>query len=118
MSNSTNNKRCGYMGSAFTLLLTLALLFGMVYSYHNIVDPVTKYGLIIVMLVLQIILQIRNFMRVPSDDKDSWGGISLIFTIIVIGIVVVGSLWIMKNLNENMMPSMKMTHTVTKTQAP
>ena len=40
-------------------------------------------------------------MNTASEER--WNLIAFLFTLLIIGIVVVGSLWIMYNLNINMM---------------
>lgn len=38
-----------------------------------------------------------------TSSEERWNTVALLFTAMIIGIVVVGSLWIMYNLNINMM---------------
>lgn len=59
---------------------------------------------VLLLALLQLIIQIRSFFRLDTfGDKDHWNLVSLVFTVIVLAIVVGGSLWIMYNLNYNMM---------------
>ena len=55
----------------------------------------------------QAILQLVFFMQVGLEHKPHWNIISLLFTVLVIVIVVGGSVWIMNNLNYNLMPMPK-----------
>lgn len=38
-----------------------------------------------------------------TSSEERWNLVALVFTVLIIAIVVVGSLWIMYNLNINMM---------------
>jgi cytochrome o ubiquinol oxidase operon protein cyoD len=38
-----------------------------------------------------------------TSSEERWNLVALVFTVLIIAIVVVGSLWIMYNLNVNMM---------------
>jgi cytochrome o ubiquinol oxidase operon protein cyoD len=61
------------------------------------------YTWVTILAVLQIISQVIFFLRMNGrTEDDRWNRISLIFTILIIAIVVCGSLWIMYNLNYNM----------------
>ena len=43
------------------------------------------------------------FLHMNTSSEERWNLVALLFTAMIIGIVVVGSLWIMYNLNINMM---------------
>ena len=51
--------------------------------------------------VVQLIVQMVFFLHIGRGSR--WKLLTFIFTIIVVGIVVIGSIWIMHNLNYNMM---------------
>ena len=52
--------------------------------------------------VMQMLLQLRFFLHVGSESGPKWQSMSFVFTIIMLLIVVVGSLWVMINLNYRM----------------
>lgn len=53
--------------------------------------------------VVQIVVHLVYFLHMNTKSEGGWNLIALIFTGLIIAIVVVGSLWIMYNLNVNMM---------------
>ncbi|WP_118985116.1 cytochrome o ubiquinol oxidase subunit IV [Photorhabdus sp. CRCIA-P01] len=53
--------------------------------------------------VVQILVHFIYFLHMNTSSEERWNLVALLFTILIIGIVVVGSLWIMYNLNINMM---------------
>jgi cytochrome o ubiquinol oxidase subunit IV len=93
------------VGFALSIILTL-MSFGCVMSGavpHNLVMP----G-IMVLCVAQVLVQLVFFLHLSAKpgqrDNLSIG----VFTVLIIAIVVVGSLWVMHNMNEYMMhPAMQ-----------
>ena len=55
------------------------------------------------MALLQILVQLGYFLHMNTKSDEWWNMISFVFTVLIIAIVVIGSLWIMFHLNHNMM---------------
>jgi cytochrome o ubiquinol oxidase operon protein cyoD len=53
--------------------------------------------------VLQLFVQLLFFLHLGRESRPRWNLIVLAFAVIVVGILVAGSLWIMSNLNYHMM---------------
>lgn len=53
--------------------------------------------------ILQALLQLIFFLHLGLESKPHWYMITLLFTILIAIIVVGGSIWIMSNLNYNLM---------------
>jgi cytochrome o ubiquinol oxidase operon protein cyoD len=58
---------------------------------------------VVAMAVVQIFVHLIYFLHMNSSSEERWNLVALVFTVLIIAIVVVGSLWIMYNLNINMM---------------
>ncbi|WP_122519148.1 cytochrome o ubiquinol oxidase subunit IV [Pannonibacter phragmitetus] len=56
--------------------------------------------------VVQILVHMVYFLHMNSRSDEGWTMLSMIFTVIVVVIMLAGSLWVMYNLNTNMMPQM------------
>ncbi len=86
-------------GLGFSLLFTF-LAFGLV-AKHAIA---TKYIYIslAVLAIFQLIAQVVCFLRLNTTREGKWNTMPFLFTILVILVLVIGSLWIMFNLNYNM----------------
>ncbi|GGB66245.1 cytochrome o ubiquinol oxidase subunit IV [Blastomonas aquatica] len=54
--------------------------------------------------VVQIIVHMVYFLHMSPKAEGGWTLTSLIFTLIVVVIMLSGSVWVMSNLNANMMP--------------
>jgi cytochrome o ubiquinol oxidase operon protein cyoD len=54
--------------------------------------------------VAQIVVHLVFFLRVNHSSGERWNLLALLFTVLVLVIIVGGSMWIMHNLDHNMMP--------------
>jgi len=53
--------------------------------------------------VVQILVHLVCFLHMNASSEERWNLVAFVFTLLIIAIVVVGSIWIMWSLNENMM---------------
>lgn len=60
---------------------------------------------IITLAIIQLMIQLVFFLHLGSEEKPRWNLLTFLFMMMVLLIIVVGSLWIMNNLNYNMMMS-------------
>lgn len=60
--------------------------------------------IIVALAIAQVLVQLYFFLHLGHEARPRWKLIVLLFMLLVLGIVVFGSLWIMQNLNYNMMP--------------
>jgi cytochrome o ubiquinol oxidase operon protein cyoD len=54
--------------------------------------------------VVQILVHMIYFLHMNPRSEGGWTLMALIFTLIIVGIALTGSLWVMHHLNANMMP--------------
>ncbi|CAM3094636.1 MULTISPECIES: cytochrome o ubiquinol oxidase subunit IV [Cupriavidus] len=66
-------------------------------------DKGTILWTILGMAVVQMIVHLKYFLHLDSSSEQRSNVIALLFTALILVIVVAGSLWIMHNLNANMM---------------
>lgn len=88
---------CG--GLIAALILVYAAYFATVQQW------LTGSGLAILLLTvasIQLFVQMVVFLHVYDEKKPRWTLVSIIYTIAMLLIVVVASLWIMANMNYNM----------------
>lgn len=55
---------------------------------------------------VQIVVQVIYFLHMDTKAEGGWTFLALIFTVIMVAIVIVGSVWVMYHLDYNMMPGM------------
>lgn len=53
---------------------------------------------------VQIVVHMVYFLHMSPRSEGGWTLMALIFTLIIVGIALAGSLWVMHHLNQNMMP--------------
>lgn len=54
--------------------------------------------------VVQILVHMVYFLHMNTSSEGGWNMLALIFTLVLVVITLAGSLWVMYNMNENMMP--------------
>lgn len=90
-------------------VLSIVLTLGIFYIASNPIPcPFGQAALIIGAVILQVLLQLVFFMHLGIEEKPRWNLMIFAFMVLIITIVVAGSIWIMKNLDYNMMPTMSM----------
>ncbi len=92
----------GYIsGFALSLLLT-----GTAYVLvtRHVLEGGTLVAAIIGLALVQVLVQLFFFLHLGQETKPRWKLLVLAFMLVVLGILVFGSLWIMQNLNYNMSP--------------
>lgn len=57
---------------------------------------------LLLLATIQMVAQVLLFLHVSSEQKPRWQTYSYIFTWIMLLIIVIGSIWIMRNLDYNM----------------
>jgi cytochrome o ubiquinol oxidase operon protein cyoD len=88
-------------GLAFALLLTGASFF--VSQTHLLWAPGLPVGLA-VLAIAQMGVHLVFFLHISSGPDNTNTVLALAFGVLIVTLVVSGSLWIMANLNANMMP--------------
>ena len=65
---------------------------------------------IMVFAAAQIVVHMIFFLHMSARSENGWTMMALIFTLVIVGITLSGSLWVMYHLNVNMMPGHAMSH--------
>ncbi|MCU5772018.1 cytochrome o ubiquinol oxidase subunit IV [Erwiniaceae bacterium BAC15a-03b] len=63
----------------------------------------TILAVVLICAVVQVLVHLGYFLHLNTKTEDGWNMIAIVFAALIILIVVVGSIWIMWNLNYNMM---------------
>lgn len=91
------------LGFIFSLISTFAIYRIATYMHlrHDwLIATVVGAGL------LQVIFQLIFFFHLGLESKPRWNLPMFLCTVLIVLIVVFGTLWIMKHLNYNLMPTM------------
>ena len=63
-------------------------------------------AVVVGMAIVQILVHMVYFLHMNTRSDEGWTMMALIFTVVILVIVLAGSLWVMFNMNTNMMPQM------------
>lgn len=86
------------------LLIVLSLLtfFPFFLVIEKVFSKNISYFLVMLCLITQVLLQVKFFLHLGFSISEKWRTISMIFTVIISIIILSGSIWIMKNLNNHL----------------
>lgn len=88
----------GFVLSVILTLLAYSLVVNGVLGGWNLI-----YALV-GLAVVQLLVQLLFFLHLGRESEPRWNLLVFDFTLVVVIILVVGSLWIMNNLHYNMTP--------------
>ena len=58
---------------------------------------------VVILGIIQLLVQLIFFLHLSAHPSQRWNLITFSFTLLIVVILVIGSLWIMYNMNYNMM---------------
>jgi len=93
----------GFAGSLGLTLLAYFLVARHVHSHHRIYSYRFLITILIFLALVQFFIQLIFFLHLGRESKPKWNLITFYFMTGVVLIIVLGSLWIMSNLNYNNM---------------
>lgn len=96
------------IGFMLALVLTLtAFILVHVHVAHHHTYPSDGFMMAVlpILAVIQLFVQMVFFLHLGRESKPRWNVYALAFALITVLILVIGSLWIMSNLNYRMMYS-------------
>lgn len=91
----------GFVLSLGLTLTAYLLVWRHVHSHHTVFSDSFLNIAVAVLALLQLIVQLLFFLHLGRESKPRWNLTVLSFAALVVGIVVLGSLWIMDNLNSH-----------------
>lgn len=88
------------LGFIFAIVLTLIAYFIVI---NRLLAPNMVIWVIMGLALVQLLVQLVFFLHFGRDKKTRWNNAAFYFMLIILVIIIAGSLWIMNNLNYNMM---------------
>lgn len=92
----------GFVASVIFTLLAYYIVVGEKFTHTAALTAIT------VLAVAQLVVQLVFFLHMGKESKPQWNRMVFLFMLLVVGIVVIGTIWVMNNLHYNMMPSEQM----------
>jgi cytochrome o ubiquinol oxidase operon protein cyoD len=89
------------LGLGFSVILTIAAF--VMASTHLIYAPAIPVALL-VLAIAQMGVHLVYFLHITTGPDNTNNVLALAFGILVVGLIVVGSIWIMSSMNHYMMP--------------
>ena len=87
----------------YTLALLMAVASYLFVTHHHL-GPHLLIWTIFGFVIFQAIIQLVFFLHIGLESKPHWYLTTFLFMVLVTILVIGGSLWIMSNLNYNVMP--------------
>ncbi|MFC5510051.1 cytochrome o ubiquinol oxidase subunit IV [Massilia jejuensis] len=72
----------------------------------NVLEPEATRFVIMGFAAVQVVVHMIYFLHMNSKSEGGWNMMALILTIVLLGIILAGSIWVMYHMNANMMPGM------------
>ncbi|WP_420991584.1 cytochrome o ubiquinol oxidase subunit IV [Cupriavidus sp. 30B13] len=95
--SSARNYVIGFVLAVILTVIPFRLVMG------GSLDAGTTLAVILGLAVVQIVVHLVYFLHMDRSSEQRWNVMALAFTALILVIVVAGSLWIMHNMNHNMM---------------
>ncbi len=92
-------------GFVLSILLTVAAYIAV--TQHTFAGA-ALVTVIITLAIAQVLVQLFFFLHLGQETRPRWKLMVLLFMLVILGILVFGSLWIMQSLNYNMMSPERM----------
>jgi cytochrome o ubiquinol oxidase operon protein cyoD len=89
------------IGFGLAAVLT-AIPFWLVMT-HAISGPQAVFA-VMGLAAVQVVVHMVYFLHMNSRSEGGWTMLALLFTVLIVGIVLSGSVWVMHHLDTNMMP--------------
>lgn len=98
----TRHHESGYKSYVIGFILSIiTTLLAYVFVVNELWPPQMLVYIVLGIAVVQLIVQMVFFLHLGRGSR--WKALTFYFTLLVIGIIVIGTIWIMNNLDYNMM---------------
>jgi|HubBroStandDraft_6_1064221.scaffolds.fasta_scaffold1527810_1 cytochrome o ubiquinol oxidase operon protein cyoD len=104
MAKQGNTKSLKAYVAGFSMSLALTITAFLLMKIRFLPDSML-YVSLAALAILQLIVQSACFLGMNTKQEGRWNLLPFLFTLFVIAILVSGSLWIMYNMNYNMLMS-------------
>lgn len=100
-TEASNSEAKNYVIGFILAVILTAIPFGVVMGQYF--DTTTTVAIIMVFGAVQMVVHLVYFLHMDSKSEGGWTLLALLFTVLILAIVLIGSLWIMQHLALNMM---------------
>jgi cytochrome o ubiquinol oxidase subunit IV len=93
----------GYLTGFILSVILTAIPFWLVMD-HVISNSLITSALVLGLGAIQIIVHMVFFLHMNTRSEGGWSLLALMFTMVLLGITLAGSIWVLYHMNTNMMP--------------
>jgi cytochrome o ubiquinol oxidase operon protein cyoD len=93
-----------YLTGFFLSVLLTAVPFWLVMG-NVLPSKIATVAIILTFAVVQMLVHMVYFLHLNTRSEGGWNMLAIIFTLVLVVITIAGSLWVMFNMNEKMMPA-------------
>ena len=87
----------GFLLSVFLTIIPYVMVTEQMFGRNSLLVGIIFFA------IAQLLVQVIFFLHLPTKEKPYWNAIIFMYTLVIVLFLVIGSLWIMYNLNMNMM---------------
>lgn len=98
-TNYAREEQQYYIGFAGAAILTILAYLSVKLSWF---EPTTAAAFVLVLAILQFLVQAYYFLHLRGESKPRWRNWTFVYSLVMMLVVVLGSLWVMYNLNYRM----------------
>lgn len=102
-SESHGHGTMGQLMIGFALAAILTIIPFFLVMVDTGLSRTALVGIIMGLGAVQIIVHLVYFLHLNSSSEEGWTLLASVFSVVILVIVLAGSLWVMHNMNENMM---------------
>jgi cytochrome o ubiquinol oxidase operon protein cyoD len=88
----------GYVMAAILTVASFAM------ATTHLLTPASLVAALVVLAIGQMVVHLIFFLHITTAPAHNTNILAVILTLLIIGLVVIGSVWIMSQLHEHMMP--------------
>lgn len=103
-SESHGHGTMGQLMIGFALAAILTIIPFFLVMVDTGLSRTALVGIIMGLGAVQIFVHLVYFLHLNSSSEEGWTLLASVFSVVILVIVLAGSLWVMHNMNENMMP--------------
>jgi len=92
----------GYL-TGFVLAAILTVIPFWLVMGHVIESDAVTTVVVLALAAVQIFVHMVYFLHMNSNSEGGWNLMALVFTLIIVVVTLAGALWVMYNMNTNMM---------------
>ncbi len=94
----------GQLMIGFALAAILSIIPFALVMMETDIAPTTLVAIIMGLGAVQIVVHLVYFLHLKSSTEEGWTLAATVLAVVIVAIVLAGSLWVMHNMNANMMP--------------